>query len=475
MTDRIALVVDNPGRDLPGLILLGARLARLGATVYLAPMNLQAEELSALAPDLAVLNCLRRTNQELAGDLLEAGVRLAVLDTEGGVMESTDTYGRVMADDPTLREKVGRVCFWGERLAGAARRGGWYPDEAIRVTGTPRFDLYAPPWRRAARSRAGRPEGVDRPVVLVNSSFTLANPRFKTPEEEGAMLVARLGLDPEKIRLRMAAEKAGLEGFLALARRLPERFPDALFVYRPHPFERVETYDPLVESRPNLRVVPEGTVDGWLLESRAVIQLSSTTAVEAALAGVPSLSTDWLPTWHRLEPVEAVSVGCASEEALEEELSKVLEGGKAHEPTERAREVLRDWFHELDGEAHLRVARALAEVADEPGRGPDTSRCRRLHYRPDRLGTRQALSAAARRGFRLPRSWSFRRMAVAGRTPRWDGSRKAFDVATVEGWVRAFSSEDPDLGRVSARRAASGHDYLVPFPDGRTVVLEHGS
>ncbi|HSL81368.1 MAG TPA: surface carbohydrate biosynthesis protein, partial [Thermoanaerobaculia bacterium] len=329
---RIALVVDNPHRDLPGLVLLGSYLARRGATVYLAPMNLQAEELSALAPDLAVLNCLRRTNQATAAALLAAGVRLALLDTEGGVMESTDLYGRVMADDPELRAGVSRVCFWGERLAGAARREGWYPEEAIRVTGAPRFDLYAPPWRRAALARLGADRGVDGPRILVNSSFTLANPRFKRPEEESEMLVRRLGLDPEAVRRRLAAERAGLEGFLALADRLPRRFPEVTFVYRPHPFERVETYRSLVGSHRNLQVVAEGTVDGWLLGSSALIQLSSTTAVEAALAGVPSLSTDWLPTWHRLEPVEAVSISCSSEAALEDFLAGLLEGGEPPQP-----------------------------------------------------------------------------------------------------------------------------------------------
>lgn len=472
---RIALVVDNPSRDLPGLVLLGSRLATGGATVYLAPMNLQAQELPALGPDLAVLNCLRRTNQELAAALLDAGVRLAVLDTEGGVMESPGTYRRVMAEDAELRARVGRVCFWGERLARAAREGAWYPDGAIRVTGAPRFDLYAPPWREAARERSPRPPDLAGPVVLVNSSFTLANPRFQTADEEAEMLVARLGLDRAKVEHRLAAERAGLAGYLRLAPRLARRFPGATIVYRPHPFERIETYRELEGVLPNLRVIPEGTVEGWLLESRAVIQLSSTTAVEAALAGVPSLSTDWLPTWHRLEPVEAVSLSCAGEEDLEDRLEELLDGTGAPPLTARAREVVREWFFELDGDAHRRVASALRELVEGSGgsTGPDRRLCRRLHYRPDREGPRQRASSSLRRSLRLPRSWSFRRMAVAGGAPRWDRSRKAFDRRTVASWLEAFARRDPDLARVSARPAGAAHDYLVPFPDGRTTVLEH--
>jgi len=41
---RIALIVDNPLRDLPGLVLVAAHLVNAGATVDLVPMNLQQWE-----------------------------------------------------------------------------------------------------------------------------------------------------------------------------------------------------------------------------------------------------------------------------------------------------------------------------------------------------------------------------------------------------------------------------------------------
>ena len=56
---RIALLVDNPYRDLPGLVLVAWRLCQNSATCYLVPMNLQRGELWPLVPDFVLLNHFR--------------------------------------------------------------------------------------------------------------------------------------------------------------------------------------------------------------------------------------------------------------------------------------------------------------------------------------------------------------------------------------------------------------------------------
>ena len=85
---RIALVVDNPYRDLPGLVLLAWRLCRSGATCYLVPVNLRNIELWHLAPDFVLFSYFRPANQELARQLMEADIRVGVLDSEGSIFSS---------------------------------------------------------------------------------------------------------------------------------------------------------------------------------------------------------------------------------------------------------------------------------------------------------------------------------------------------------------------------------------------------
>jgi hypothetical protein len=52
----VAMVVDHPQRDLPGVVIVAADLAAAGCDVVLVPLNLLAAEVFSLAPDLVVLN-----------------------------------------------------------------------------------------------------------------------------------------------------------------------------------------------------------------------------------------------------------------------------------------------------------------------------------------------------------------------------------------------------------------------------------
>jgi len=75
---KIALIVDNPKRDLSGMALLAYRLCQMGATCFLVPFNLRDTELWALAPDFVLLNYLRVNNQELAKRMIQAGIKVGV-------------------------------------------------------------------------------------------------------------------------------------------------------------------------------------------------------------------------------------------------------------------------------------------------------------------------------------------------------------------------------------------------------------
>lgn len=484
---RIALVVDHPQRDLPGLVLLAGRLCLGGATCYLVPLDFQRRELTALAPDLVVLNYLRRNNQALAGSLQGAGVRLAVLDTEGGVMESPEIYERTMATDPEVRSRVLRLLTWGPRLAQEAEDRGWYPRERIRVTGSPRFDFYAEPWREVPRSRRSPADAMPDPRVLLTPSYSFLNPRFGTLEEEIRGL-ERLGYDPGFLRRRVEIERRGLDAFLELANRLAAELPEAQIVLRPHPFERAATYREGLDERTNLHLHQEGTLDTWLVRSRALVQSSCTSAVEGALAGLPVLTAGWIPAWRRVEVLERAGTACRGHEELRERLETALSNGRAgapaSDPAAERRQALHEWFFEVDGRAHQRAADALLEgVAGDAGPGPDLARCRRLHYRPPggSPGAVSRLAAGVKRAAGLPASWSLRRLRETAPAAGWDASAKAFDAPEVQRIADSLTAaagtaptEDPwrrGGERLTVRPAVRPDDYSVPLSGGRSVVV----
>ena len=472
---RVALVVDNPLRDLPGIVLVALTLCDHGATCYLVPMNLAQRELCALAPDFVLLNYLRRANEALAQMLLDAGIGLGVLDTEGGVFPSFDSYAATMAQGSKTRLGIACYCAWGHQLARHVVEQGWYRSDQVVVTGAPRFDFYVPPWRAAAlRMSSEYVGGCPPPIILVNGSFALANPAFTSPEEE-AKLWAKSGHDPYEVARWQEGQRATMACFAELANNLARRFSDATFVYRPHPFERVETYHRLLDTRDNLRLTRAGTVDGWILRAAAVIQHGSSTAVEAGLAGVPALFPAWIPTAMPLRVPEVASVQCASEGELIERLELVLAGRGAElmaalEQTLAG--VVRDWFCASDGKAHDRVAQAVLQHARPCDPKERLRACRRALYGGLDGGVRARASGAVRRALGLPPDWSFRRWRIVV-PASWDRSLKRFGVREVAAIVTAVeeASRGSAQMRIGVRAAQCGCDYYFDYTAGRSVVL----
>jgi len=90
MKYKICLIVDNPLRDLDGMVLLSMHLAERGADVYLVPMYTQGYEVPAICPDFVLMNYARTANAELIKAYSRAGIVVGVLDTEGGIWESPE-------------------------------------------------------------------------------------------------------------------------------------------------------------------------------------------------------------------------------------------------------------------------------------------------------------------------------------------------------------------------------------------------
>lgn len=461
---RVALIVDNPLRDLPGLVLLASRLACAGAVVHLVPMNLQDTELRALAPDCVVLNYLRPTNDRLARQLVDAGVALVVLDTEGGVLSSLDAYDRTLTTDVDLRSSIAAYCSWGATLATAAVDRGWFRPDQVVVTGAPRFDFYADPWRAAAL--ASSPAGHQPKTILVNSNFPVANPRFQSPTREAEMLVRQFGWAEAEVTIWRKTQERSLQELVAMTNLLAAARPDAQIVYRPHPFERASTYDGLLLPLRNLRLAKEGSVDGWILNSCAVIQRSCTTAVEAALSGVPALSPRWVPTPFEMEAAERVSVPCSSMDELESRVAAALAGDRTVPASVQAAlaATIDQWFHRVDGHSHERVAAVVLDRAASNDRTRQRSRTRNVGTG---RGVSGRLKSTAKRW--LPPEARGLRSGASWRS--WRRSEKGFGATDVERVARAIAAADSSLPALTIRPAARGDAArLAPFL--RSVSIE---
>lgn len=480
MPKRIALIVDHPLRDLPGLVLVALKLCRPGVVCYLVPHNLLfrngGKEFWALAPDLVLLNYVRNNNEDFVRDLIEAQIPFGVLDTEGGVLSDMDRgYTSCLSSDSRLRRELSFYCGWGPKLTEHIK--GWFENASISVTGVPRYDFYAPKWREAALKLSSYGDDYTRPLVLISGNFPLANPVFHTPEQELRMYIEDLGYDKDSIISTQQSDSKNMLAMVELANNLARAFPDATFIYRPHPFEKMETYDDLLEPYDNLRLVKLGSVDGWIMRASAIIQSACSTGVEAGLVGVPALWPAWFPANPSMPSVESVSILCQAEAELFQSLEAILNGTFQLPTSVKAGldEVISDWFFLIDGLAHARVADCVLRGLPADGEKTRLRNCEEQFF----FGRATSLKAKAHTGLvkalGLPGDWSFkkwRRFEDVSYLARWDQSAKFFGFEQVKQLVDVILAQKPEsFNAVEVRQAQAGTDYYFDYDHGRSVAL----
>ncbi len=496
---RIALVVDNPYRDLPGLVLLAWRLCRSGATCYLVPVNLRNIELWHLAPDFVLFSYFRPANQELARQLMEADIRVGVLDSEGSIFSSvppsavtspdaassrlSDTpdaleeYAISMAPDRNIRHQIACFCAWSPAFANYAIKAGWYRSEQVAVTGSPRFDFHAERWRETSRQLSKYADKYLSPLVLINSSFTLANPRFHSPEREQEMLVSSYSYDRRFTEKWRRTQSEALEGLASLANHVAAEIPGATFIFRPHPFENDDTYRSLLQRLPNLHLVKQGTVDGWLLRAKALIHWGSSTAVDASLYGIPAFTAAWIPEHLPVPIVDDLSVRCTTLDGLTEKLNATLEDRytQPEEIQSSLQQVISNSLYRIDGCAHDRVADAILKATGGRRSSVAIKKCRERAFGMGRAGQplKSRLAARVRFSLGLSSNWPFRRrQELSPDTLPWDSSEKQYSASDAQRIVSTVETVAQETSRslkvVPAQEASA---YQFGYTRGRSVAV----
>ncbi|MET0710651.1 MAG: surface carbohydrate biosynthesis protein, partial [Tardiphaga sp.] len=228
---HVCLIVDNPLRDLEGLVLLGRQLAAKGATATLVPMYEQGFDVPALRPDMVLVNYTRPNNADLIKSYKRAGILVGVLDTEGIGGKNPDQFAE-MVKSVGCTDLVDLYCVWGRAQHAAFLRRGTVPAAQLHATGCPRYDFCAEPWRAALPTPSIEPG-----YVLINTNFPVANPRFSdsSSAEEDSMVQA--GFSREFARQFVVDAGKAYQSVVETSIRLAKHFKDVQFVLRPHPFE----------------------------------------------------------------------------------------------------------------------------------------------------------------------------------------------------------------------------------------------
>jgi surface carbohydrate biosynthesis protein len=375
---RVAMIVDHPLRDLPGLVLVARRLAAEGATVFLVPMYAQDREVFTLNPDFVLLNYIRKNNEHFVEKLVSAGIAYGILDTEGGFYGDMRGYTGVLSYRHDLYSQVRCNLVWGKKMMDFW--GKEFPHKhPLVLTGLPRFDFYTQNFS-SLKFDFLQSKYRKNPLILVNTKVAVANPLFISVEKEIELYRNKLKMPEEKIQFYLEYGKYSIQDTVQLCRDLEKDFEQTTIVLRPHPHENHRTYEKLLAGSA-VDVFREGTVTPWILQSSAVIHRHCTTAIEAALAGKVAVAPQWLRTSAEAPDAEAVSLKPKNRNELNEILRSVLAGEKPMVPDikEKIEMIIETWLHKMDGQSHVRAASAVLQSLPKESKA-SSSRIKQLAF-----------------------------------------------------------------------------------------------
>jgi hypothetical protein len=98
---RIALLVADPARDLPGTVLTAYELCQRGATCFVIPLVSARAELFSLAPDYVLMPAVRPYPLTLTFQLVSAGIQFGFIETETPYESSFNDFMNPIRKDRT--------------------------------------------------------------------------------------------------------------------------------------------------------------------------------------------------------------------------------------------------------------------------------------------------------------------------------------------------------------------------------------
>lgn len=301
---RIYLKVEVRDRELEGRLLLALVAAERGHEILVGNLRSMLTHRHWLPPGVFHDKSLSPAGRKIAlhERLDSAGFLVSSQDEEHGLLSRDYAPFAARRFSEATLASARTVFNWGP--FDAAGLANAYPSARDRMfeTGSPRADLWRPEFDGLYQNL---PLGLDLPerpfVLIVSNSAALGHSPFwnqaRKERQRGADSDARASLAESEAR-RMALQFAHLAEVIHALRIIVPARPDLTFVVRPHHIEDASAWGELLDL-PNVLVTRGGGIGRWIRRARVVVHTASTTALEAAAAGVPSIA--FTPTAHRVD------------------------------------------------------------------------------------------------------------------------------------------------------------------------------
>ena len=209
-----------------------------------------------------------------------------------GIFISLDEEGAVdFADNRTLLKRypkelfdmVDLVFLWGQAQYNLVKHFISNNSKCV-VSGHPRFDLLKPQYQELYRTQALELSKKHGRFILINTNMGFGN------NIKGDSFV-RLGYNSwfDNIENVISFDKNKISHIVDLIKYLDSKL-NTKIILRPHPEERLETYELMLKDCRNVEVLYEGSVIPWIIACDLMIHPDCTTAIECQMLGKRPIS-----------------------------------------------------------------------------------------------------------------------------------------------------------------------------------------
>lgn len=280
-------------REMDSRLLIAATALARGWDVVLGQKWLIERNVDSMPPGLYLSKTLTQRDSRIMSRARARGFIVAAIDEEvPGLVAKADEL-RWVSDEGI--ENADFIFVGGENNVGAYRTR--FPEAASRVVPclNPRWDLLKPGLREIYRRDAEKIREQFGRFILINTNLGFSNSEKGSTASivEEQARTGKLDLGDPDVRsyvdqlVRM--EQANFAAIREIAQRLLAEIPDVSVVLRPHPSERIDTWEKAIGQHPRLKIVREGASIPWIIAAGALVHTNCTTGVEAIALGHPAL------------------------------------------------------------------------------------------------------------------------------------------------------------------------------------------
>ena len=371
---RIGLILDNPKRDLGGILLLAYQLMKQDHIVFIIPLYDQGYDIPVLNLDLLIVNYVRTNNIEALRTYKDLGVFIAVMDTEGGVLPEVGNFSPEFLAKLFSRNNgntfIDHYFFWGEKLHKAFEIYSGMLSKQLSLTGCPRYDYCHNRWRTLLGDRSNS-------HILINLNFPSINPWwgyteyydnkfiFHSADKEISCAIQIMSLNEDSYQIFEGQRKKAFAKYMKAISKLAKINPQQKFILRPHPFENKKIYETYFNDFANITIEAEGEVLEVINKSKLVINLNCSTSVETRLLDKLPVSLEFLNSAILRNNVNLPSnISFKAHNFIE--LNKIVQnvnlGKTGSLKKDEIMNEIKPWFYKCDGNAAKRIANIIGNL-----------------------------------------------------------------------------------------------------------------